>query len=696
MGRAFAFPLALCGVFACRPSAPVAPPHATAAASSVPTARVEHRDPPPSLAQCTLPVTKASAHVTERSAALQLLLDGKPREAERAFDKVLASKPTDVASYALRVAASSTISAAFAERVRHLEHVKPISVTTSFASYALTSALTDLPKTPASLELKVVSTSKGPGVSSPDWFTQHGVTQPDLGDDDLPSTSQQLQGLFFSRSNRAEDHEIAFFGDSLVTVSRDGASSPKVVDFTPAMQNEPTTTNGSRPGIVFVRVVGKSAIVEISTTNDAATGTFPNGFLVAVDLEKGAVSWVSEPNIASASSFVVSGHFAIVGDGVFAQVGANPGHGFIRVVDLANGKVVDKKAIDTYPMYLVEKDGKILVEGYDGGEVVLAPSEPLAKAPAADLPGGGVAATPSAEMLERTRCFIERGALALDARDGKRALAEMDLLDDREGRPASAIRAAGSFLIDAATRPDDVVDLTAKEPLVIEDLTGHANARTLGPAPRLTKKESQSTKPPQSKDPLGRSMPMPSPPPMEYTPGVTFPVPDVYAGVSHARSFAYEDGNILLYGTQYVAVLRGHKLENVFDIQKLLNDGAASASLVHAGLKGETLFLAVSGPSSSGVFAIDASNGKVLWRSDKDTCSVRFAVVGDYLVTAAATHATRPGAKPQSSIYVLRSDTGAVVSKTPLPSTPSDLGLAAGSRIVAVTESDYVTFSIGY
>jgi hypothetical protein len=192
---------------------------------------------------------------------------------------------------------------------------------------------------------------------------------------------------------------------------------------------------------------------------------------------------------------------------------------------------------------------------------------------------------------------------------------------------------------------------------------------------------------------------------MEYTPGVAFPVPDNYAGEALARSFAYEDANILLYGTHRVTVLRGHKMENVFDIGKLLSpdpahNGTGEGYLAHAGVHGDSLFLCVAGTAGSQIYALDAASGKVLWRSDSDTCSVRFAVLGDYIATASGAKPTGPvvakAPKPQSNAFILRGDTGAVVSKIPLPSAPSDLGMSGGSRIVVVTESDYLTFTIGY
>ena len=686
---------------ACHDPTPVAQ-HATAT-PSVAVASAHAPPGKPTLPACVAPVDAPPApkFLADRSAALELLLNGDPRAALGAFEKELATRPTDVASYALRLAAQSTISAEFSEEVKTLTHARAFPISEFPTKYVVKTAV-DFPGTSDTIELHVASEKKG--VFSFDWFEAHGVQQPDASEPGV--AVEQIQGLFLTKSLRHGDHRAAIFGGSLVTAIRGASGAPRVFDFLPGINTTPTA-DGTRPSVIFAQAVGKILVVEFATMTP--TGAMTSGPLEAVDLDTGTVRWATNPGVATAQSFAIAGRFAIVGEGVYAT--PTSGTGFITAVDLTNGKVVDKKPIGVLPLYVVRKGDEILVDGIDGNEATLTATPKLDPTPASELPPIAMLEKPSAESVARGKCFLERAARALDARDGKAALLELDALDDKDNRAASAMRAASRFLIDAAQRPDDVVDLTAKEPIVVANVPpsfkGGAETRTLGPPPALTRKESTPTTAPSTPGAMPQAQ---SPPRIDYSSGVTFQVPDDYGGSGLIRSYAgiVASGsdatapNVLIYGPR-IAVLRGHRTESIFDIGALFkmapNEAPPTGMIEHALVRGDRLYVCIAGsaPEVSGsVYAIDMKKGAVVWRSDSDSCSVRFADLGDYLVTARGVRGAPKKTASKSEIVVLRIDTGATASTVPLPSAPTDVGFGAASRLVVFTESHYLTYSIGY
>jgi len=688
------------GVAACQEKPPIVQ-HATATpATAVATARPSA--PKPQLPACVPPVDGSAPpkFIAERSHALELLLNGDPRGALGAFEKELATKPTDVASYALRVAAQTTIGNEFAEEVKTLTHARAVPINT-YPTKEVVNTPVDFPGTSPSIELRVVADEKA--AFTMDWFTTNGVEQPDAPEPGV--AVQQIQGLFLTKSLRHPDHRAAIFGGTLVTALRGPTSAPRVFDFLPGI-NRAASLDGSKPNVVFAQAVGKVLVVEFATTS--TTGSITAGPLEAVDLDTGAVRWATDPGIGTAQSFVIAGRFAIVGEGVYAT--PSTGTGNIRAIDLTNGKVVDKKAIGFLPAYVVRKDGDILVDGVNGEDARLTTTPKLEPTPASDLPAMPTRDSPDPDGLAREKCVIERAARALDARDGNAALRELDVLEDKDNRAASAMRAASTFLIEAAQHPDDVVDLTATEPVVVSPVSvsfkSHAETRTLGAPPVLTKKESTPTTKPGA-----NATPQPQPPPrIDYAAGVTFQVPDDYAGSGLTRSYAGTPTggsdatvqNLVIYGP-HIAVLRGHRMQSMFDITALLkidpSEATPTGTLEHALVRGDRLYVCIAGsaPQLQGtVYAIDMTKGAVVWRSDADTCSARFADVGDYFIAGRGARGANPKAPSKSALVILRIDTGATVSTVPLPSAPTDIGFGASSRVVVFTESHYLTYAVGY
>ena len=171
---------------------------------------------------------------------------------------------------------------------------------------------------------------------------------------------------------------------------------------------------------------------------------------------------MSEPHVASAQTFAVAGGYAFTGDGVFGgpPVAGSSGTGEVSCGIHPNGKVVDWVAIGDYPQYLIIKDDLLLVEGFGGGEAVVSVSTGFGPAPSASL-GPALVARGTERRLAQA---LLPAASDRRARRARRQAGDRGdgCADDRKDRPASALRAAGEFLVDAATHPDDVVDPTAQ------------------------------------------------------------------------------------------------------------------------------------------------------------------------------------------------------------------------------------------
>ncbi len=698
-------PLFIATLLGCGEAAP-APRHAAASASVAKPVASALPATTATLAPCAPPQdpSPTPAFITDRSAALDKLLAGDPHGATEALEKELATKPTDVAAYALRVAAQSTLTAASAEELKSLTHTRAFPIADYPTKYVLDGEAA-FPGATASLELRIVTEDKAKYLSG-DWFAEHGVVEPDAGDP--TSTVQQLQGSFISKTLHFADHHVGVFGGALVAAIRDGTSAARAFDFQPAINQLTPGVDGMRPSVFFAQVVGKLMVVEFATSN--SVGTITSGPLMAFDIDTGARKWTTGTGVATASSFVVAGRFAIVGEGTY--VTGSAGSGTIRAIDLTNGKVVDKKPIGFLPLYIVRKDDRILVEGNGAGEAELAATSKLDAVTPSDLPPSVTPTKPSAEAVARTKCFLERAARA-PRRARRQGRGGRDRRARRpDDRAASALHAAGRFLVDEAVHPDDAIDLTAKPPVTVETVPLGTRGTTskLGPAPVLTQKESKSTAAPTAK--IGEPPPpAPNPPRIDYAPSIPFQLPDDYAGTAMQRSYAGVTGegasdktvgNLAIFGTSDVVVLRGRHVQTILDVAPLLRlapTEPAPGTIAHAAIRGDRVYLCVVGSApvyNGSVFAIDVTTGKVAWRSDANTCSIRFVDLGDYLVTAHGPRGAGSKGVNQNALQALRADTGAVASTVALPSAPTELGFGTSSHVVVYTESAYITYAIGY
>jgi outer membrane protein assembly factor BamB len=634
-----------------------------------------------------------------REESVRHLVSGRSHDAIAGLHRELRARPVDVGAFALLAAAHSQANVEWTKLTKDLGSADSVEIG-ELPNAAKLVAKVVFPDADRAFELGA-PVEKSAVDDDATWFVRQGIDMPGVLDDEESSFGATVLGSGLTSAFHGSDHQTFLFdGRVIVARARDGA---------------PLSILSLAPGdaalhVQCAAVAADALIVEIELPGPDSDGPH-GGFLAAIDLATGAVRWVSEPGIATASSFVVAGHYAITGA---ADPGDTEGH--VVVVDLTNGRVKTRTPLGFSPTYVVVKEGRLLVRGTAReASLPVSPSLPppaLARlAPHADE---------DASRVDFDACVLGRALAALDARDGRGALMELGAARDQKAPAVLSLRAAADFLDRAKIDSSSALDLTAKMPLPIDDKTTVSPLREakLGPPPVLTKKLAVSTRPPPPspapKPPanrFGRPAPLPqpwqppTPPPIDSVPGPPFEIPDSYADASISRELAMPGGNVLIYGTSYVAVLRGSELTNVFDLSGLVHpDGpvgqgadlsGVGENILDAAITGGMLFVAIgeSGvpvdqPTHRGfLVALDVETGALLWRTGPLIATTRFVLAGDYLIAAGGS------AGGASRISIVRRDTGVVVSEIPLASVPTDLGYQ-GRDVVVLCRDEYLTFAV--
>ncbi len=406
----------------------------------------------------------------------------------------------------------------------------------------------------------------------------------------------------------------------------------------------------------------------------------PNAFLAAIDLDSGKYLWTSEMRAAGGQDFIVTGGYAIATAGMTG----NPGR--VTVVRLSDGVVVDSIEIPFGPVYLVHQGRNVVIQGGSDGEAILrldATPEPPAPA--------GLPTAESAHALPidpTVLCALRTAIVAIDARDGLSAQSELGMVPDKNG-PGNALRGVAAFLVRAKAEPDQTIDLTSAPPVRVTTTATTPPDLNATIAPPPTVKRKLTTAAMSAVRVVSFDGPQ----------GINFIVPDALGALPLTGSSAWPDGNLIYYGPRFVVSAVGTTLDAVLDIAPFLRVDPSTGDGLHLGhmeLDAKHVLLSFShmgpptalGGDKDFVAAFDRKTGALAWKSAPLVSSVRFARQGAYIFTAGGW----PGEK--SYLYVLRADTGATVSKTPLPSTPFELGFSNGELIVQLDDGTAAWFTL--
>ncbi|NUP07413.1 MAG: hypothetical protein HOW73_15290 [Polyangiaceae bacterium] len=664
------FALGCAGACSGGPASTPKPTAPTAVASASPSGVVAAEQ----TASCT-PVKDGSP----RSKGIEALAEGRGKAATVALRAAIEAHPEDLTAQVLLIAARKKQEKLSLDVEAGLRTAVPIPLQITKSSTFVDNAVEPRPGADA-VRLKTISESKNLIVDVDDWLKKNGVSSPTLrpGPEDIPEhLPRTFQGVAIQQIHDHGDHQIGVFGAALVVGSPDSA----LVAFT--LMNGPT---GSAPPD-FAQVVGSTLLV---ATRTYQSGSQPYTTLLAFDVNTGALKWASDRDVSNARTFAVTRDHVVVGFGGSAM----PDNLFL--IDLANGKTLQKLPIKSGPDLLLLKDDRLLVRSYDV-DYAFGFSTPPAPRVAPALPSRKGA---SHALSAPARCALDAAVAASDARDVGKLQDAVHMLTREKADPLLVGAFEGTVKFFEQQQQKPALDLTMVSPTrVDEPAWEYRLTESAGPAPtgtaKLVKASSQQGGNPWivRRGKYDPQKPWPIAPfeKGKLPPGARVDIPSQY-GMNDLRVIIPSGDRLLLvYGGRYVAVIKGTETEAVFDLETFRHPPKvnpqwkefAVGDVTYALAEGDTLYVANGGGSYARemmgkkgfVSAFSISKKKLLWRSQPLVHGTGpFSITSDYLATGYGF------TDEADNVFLLRKDTGAVAAKLPLESAPDEVS-ATGDRL---------------
>ncbi|EYF07711.1 outer membrane protein assembly factor BamB family protein [Chondromyces apiculatus] len=632
-----------------------------------------------------------------RASGIEALLGGEPGAAERIFAEVARTRPGDAAAEAFLAASKASLAAAGARAAAKAEAVPVVH-------------LGRLPLTPvagsgsvkgAKVRLTKASEQRNSITDEEAWLSGQGLTMRTNRDTARAHAhvGRTLRGERAFVVFEGPDHDVTLYGrpPNLLVVTAPG-KAPRVFDASAA-----TTSLGSQWfDIDFAQLVGRVLVVQLAYNGYSSNSNGKNGYVAAFDAESGKLLWSSAPLTGNL------GNFHIAGGSVIAGYGFTDEPDFLYVLDLATGAVDQKIPLKSGPRAILAKGDRIHVRTYDT-DYVFRPEGALPPSPAAELTAA-VETRPGAPVGPEARCWARAAVAALDRRDG-RALAEAVQGLAQQGVEQATVASLDQARagLDARQGGRGSIDLGTAAPIVLAAPPwGYAapapSALPPGKPPKLVKLGAAQADPVRSTggagDPARRDWFLASVDRGNLPSGAPTDVPSTYGEESLHALIHSGDRRLLVYGGRYLAITRGSRAERVFDFEAYrhapeTNPEMAEFSVedvTYAQLEGGTLYVCNGGGTYARevkgkkgfVSALDASTGRLLWRSEPLVCNATFVMAGDYLVTGYGFTAE------PDHVFLLRRADGKVMQKVAIESGPSLICWENGRILVEAYSNRYL------
>lgn len=631
-----------------------------------------------------------------RERGVELLLSGQPREASLHLAEVVRARPNDAAAEAFLAASQASLAIANARSTVQVE-AAPVIPLDRIPLTRVADAARAAPVTGPKVQLTRESESKNLITDDADWLAKHGLTPREhRGVAGLPEhVARDLRGQRVGEVFRSPDHDVAVYGAALV-VSAPG-KAPRVFDASAAMRS------GPRPfDVVFAQLAGRALVVQLAYNGYAKESGNQNGYIAAFDAQTGRLLWVSEPLTANLSNFHVAGGSLIAGYGFTAEPD------FLFVLDLATGAVDQKIPLKSGPSWILAKGDRIFLRAYDTDYVFRA-SAALPPAPAAEL---APAATGARAADPEARCWARAAVQAIDRRDA-RALGEavQGLAARTEDRALVAALDKVRVQMEARARGGGL-DLAASAPIALPAPPWSYAAPAPGPLPAgkppaLVRLAGVDADPVRALDQKAFQEDRPffiAPIDNGKLPAGARPdIPSAYGGESLRAILPSGDRTLLVYGGRYLAMVKGDLVERIFDLDGFRHPPDpnpqwkefAVQDVTYAQVDGGALYVCNGGGSYAKevkgkkgfLSALDATTGRLLWRSEPLVCNATFVLAGDYLVTGYGFTA-----EPDFLFLVRRAD-GKVVQRVKLDTGPDEIRIK-GNRILVEAYSNRYLFEL--
>jgi hypothetical protein len=638
----------------------------------------------------------------EREKGIDAFLADRSREAVDLLAEAIAKDPRDRAAEAFRMASTAKLEDARGRAKDDLTGVRRIVLETL--------PLTQITKrqvevAPGKVRLEKQSEVKNQITDFADWETKNQLARHPgrRFRDDLPANippvlgHERLRGTFVHA-----DHTAAIY-QSTVVISAEGKRSL-------AFDGRAVMSRAPRPlEIVFAQLVGKTLLLELTYNGYAKDSGGKNGYFAAFDAATGALAWASDPLVANAGEAIVSGGSVITGYGFTAEPD------FLFVLDLATGKTDQKIPLKSGPEAIRAKGDRVFVRSYDV-DYVFKTSAGLPAALPANLArdGGDASAPPTRTADAEARCWVRRATAAILAKDADGIHEAAERL-----KPLSRDRVLDELLRieEKKLSMKGRLDLSAASMVVVPAPPWQAatpaplSSKAPKSSPKLVKVSSQTASAVRNMHPT-------------FDPSEPWFIPPVDKGKlpEGARgdlpsSFGQEDLSaiipdhranqterlILVYGGRFLVLVKENTAERVFDLDAFRHPPKATPQWKEFAVEGVTyaqerdgvLFVCNGGGSyAKEVFgkkgflsAIDATTGKLLWRSAPLTCNSTFAMTNDHIISGYGFTAE------PDFVFLLRQSDGGIVQKVPVDSGPETITLV-GDRVHVETYGHVADFDL--
>ncbi len=650
---------------------------------------------------CPPLVSRAVPFEREREAALVALVEDRPRDARALLEPIVRKRPNDLAAQALFVAAEQRLRSVTRKAGDSAGRSKATALEPPPAAYTLRRAVPGVPSGPAP---KLVPVSNKPNLITDDaaWFKANGVAVPTLRPqatelaEHVPSSMPEGGAIraLFPRGT----YDVAAYG-AVVGVFAPG-KEPRVFDAGATMVASSATDVF---GINYADVTGGALLVQTSRNGYSKDVGGKTAFVTAYDTAEGRLLWQSAPLVANGGNFVVTRDWVITGYGFTAEPD------FLYVLDLATGKTLTKAALPSGPSAMALQGDKLLVRTYDHDLVFRLEPSPGAAAPPA-LAEGRV---PERRELDPSlRCWLGQAVAAIDARSPANITRAVAALASR----GVDVGVTGAFdgvrrFLEQQAGPTPALDLSTRELLVAETAPWEPKrAPTSGPAPkvRLVQRSRVAADPVRGMAARGifqEGLPSFIAPAEngKLPRGARADIPSSY-GLEALRAIIPNGGRtVLVYGGRHVLVVDGSALVFALDLESYRHPPAANPQWAEFAVQDVTyareekgvLYVCNGGGSyAKEVFgkkgfmsAIDASTGRLLWRSDPLVCNSTFDFVGDSIVVGYGF------TEEPDFLFALSKATGEILARAKVDSGPDDVR-AEGSLVRVEAYAHSYTFEL--